>query len=49
MPREPIELECTECGRRNYSTSKNTRKRERLQVRKYCKWCRKHTVHKEVK
>ncbi|GBD03469.1 50S ribosomal protein L33 [bacterium HR19] len=50
MEREPIELECSECQRRNYSTTKNTRKKkEKLQVRKYCKWCRKHTIHKEVK
>jgi ribosomal protein L33 len=29
MAREPIELECTECGRRNYSTTKNTHKKKR--------------------
>ncbi|MFZ8802184.1 MAG: 50S ribosomal protein L33 [Candidatus Calescibacterium sp.] len=50
MAREPIELECTECGRRNYSTTKNThKKREKLEVQKFCKQCRKHTKHKEVK
>ncbi len=49
MPREPIELECSECGRRNYSTTKNRNKRDKIQVRKYCKWCKKHTEHKEVK
>ena len=37
-PRENITLECTECKRRNYMTSKNKRNNtERLEVEKYCK------------
>ncbi|MEO0098196.1 MAG: 50S ribosomal protein L33 [candidate division WOR-3 bacterium] len=44
-----IQLACAECKRRNYSTTKNKNKQERLELRKYCKFCRKHTVHKEVK
>ena len=38
-----IQLECTECKRRNYSTSKKTNKTctERLEVNKYCKWDKK--------
>ncbi len=48
--REIILLECTECGRRNYATTKNKKNnREKMQVRKYCKYCKKHTIHKEVK
>ncbi|SNZ10867.1 LSU ribosomal protein L33P [Persephonella hydrogeniphila] len=50
MPREIITLACTECKRKNYTTTKNKRKHtERLELRKYCKFCRKHTVHREIK
>ena len=49
-PRENITLECTECKRRNYMTSKNKRNNtERLEVVKYCKFCKKHTLHRETK
>ncbi|MBK3332406.1 50S ribosomal protein L33 [Persephonella atlantica] len=50
MPREIITLACTECKRKNYTTTKNKRKHtERLELRKYCKFCRKHTLHREIK
>lgn len=43
-------LECTECKRRNYSTTKNKRTvTKRLELKKYCKWERKHTLHRETK
>ena len=43
-------LECTECKRRNYATHKNRRNTQaKLELRKYCPWDRKHTVHREVK
>ena len=49
-PREKITLECTECKRRNYMTEKNKRNNaERLEIEKYCKYCKKRTVHKETK
>lgn len=49
-PRENITLECTECKRRNYMTSKNKRNNtDRLEVEKYCKYCKKRTTHKETK
>ncbi len=45
-----IHLACTECKRRNYTTKKNKKKTpDRLELRKYCPFCRRHTVHKEVK
>jgi large subunit ribosomal protein L33 len=48
--RPVIILECTECKRRNYATTKNVKtSKERLVLKKYCKWCKKHTVHKESK
>ncbi len=50
MPREIITLACTECKRKNYTTTKNKRKHtDRLELRKYCKFCRKHTLHRELK
>ncbi len=48
--RDVITLECTECKNRNYTTTKNKRKHsERLEISKYCKFDRKHTMHKETK
>ncbi|MBI2081647.1 MAG: 50S ribosomal protein L33 [candidate division NC10 bacterium] len=48
--REIITLECADCKRRNYSGAKNKRNTpDRLELRKYCRWCRKHTVHKETR
>jgi len=48
--RENIHLQCTACKRRNYVTTKNKKKhQERLEVRKYCRFCRTHTAHKEGK
>jgi len=48
--RDNIQLACGECKRRNYTSTRNKKKQtERLEVRKYCKFCRKHTPHKEVK
>lgn len=50
MPRELITLACTECKRRNYVTTKNKRRTaDRLEIKKYCRFDRKRTVHKEVK
>jgi large subunit ribosomal protein L33 len=48
--REIIHLKCQECGRFNYHTTKEKRAHpEKFEVRKYCKWCNKHTAHKESK
>ena len=48
--RDTIHLECTECKRRNYTASRNKKlKTERMEVRKYCRWDQKHTLHKETK
>jgi large subunit ribosomal protein L33 len=45
-----ISLECSECKRRNYSTKKNRRNSpEKLTLKKYCRFCRKHQDHKETK
>lgn len=43
-------LACTVCGSRNYSKSANEGKKgDRLEVNKFCKYCGKHTMHKETK
>ena len=48
--REIISLQCTECKRKNYSTTKNKKKTtERLELMKYNPKLRKHTLHREVK
>ena len=45
-----ITLACTICKHRNYTTSKNNKNNaERLELRKFCKTDRVHTVHRETK
>jgi len=45
-----IHLECAECKNRNYSTEKNKKNDpDRIELKKYCRFCGKHTVHKETK
>jgi large subunit ribosomal protein L33 len=44
-----VTLACSECARRNYHTTRNKNNtRNKLELNKYCKWDRKHTLHKEV-
>jgi large subunit ribosomal protein L33 len=48
--REIITLACADCKRRNYSSMKNKKNDpDRLERRKYCRFCHKHTSHKETK
>ena len=50
MAREIITMQCVECKSRNYTTTKNRKKTtERLELKKFCRTCRHHRVHKEVK
>ena len=50
MPREIIHLLCQDCKRKNYSTTKNKRRTpDKLELKKFCSSCRKHTVHREGK
>lgn len=45
-----IKIQCTKCKRVNYWSRKNKKKVERkIELKKYCKWCKKHTEHKEAK
>ena len=48
--RVSITLACTECKQRNYNTKKNKQNDpDRLEMKKYCRFCRKHTLHRESK
>lgn len=48
--REKITLICEECLNRNYSTFKNkVTNTDRLEMKKFCTHCKKHTLHKETK
>lgn len=48
--RTRITLECTECKQRNYNMMKDKKTHpERMETKKYCKFCRSHTLHKETK
>jgi large subunit ribosomal protein L33 len=45
-----VTLACEECKRRNYQTNKSKRNTpDRITLRKYCKWCRRHTGHRETR
>jgi len=45
-----IILACTECKRRNYTSSKNKKNDpDRIEMKKYCKFCKKHTIHRETR
>jgi large subunit ribosomal protein L33 len=48
--RDAITLACNDCKRRNYTNTKNKRKHpDRVEHKKYCPFCRKHTQHKETR
>ena len=51
-----IHLQCTVCKNLGYQSRRNkkgraatTGKMTRLEINKFCKWCRKYTLHKETK
>ncbi|MBI2861180.1 MAG: 50S ribosomal protein L33 [Chloroflexi bacterium] len=45
-----ITLACTQCRERDYTTEKNRRNDpNRLELDKYCRRCRQHTLHREVR
>jgi len=50
MPRELITLACMECKRRNYISTRNKKtSTERLEIKKYCRFDKRHTLHRETK
>jgi len=44
-----LKMQCTVCKQINYFTQKPKLIEERLELKKFCKHCRKHTLHKEGK
>ena len=48
--RVKVTLACSECKQKNYDTKKNKRNNpDRLEMKKHCPFCHKHTLHKETK
>jgi large subunit ribosomal protein L33 len=48
--RPKITMACTECRHRNYTTEKSrVNDRDRIELRKYCRWCSSHTLHRETR
>ena len=48
--RVKVILRCNECKQRNYFTVKNKKNTpDRIEMNKYCPFCRKHTKHSETK
>lgn len=44
-----VKMQCKECKSINYFTNKTKAVEEKLELKKHCKPCRKHTAHKEMK
>jgi large subunit ribosomal protein L33 len=48
--RVAITLACADCKRRNYQSMKSRRNTpDRIELKKYCPWCRRHTDHNETR
>lgn len=48
--RNAVTMACTECKQRNYQTNKNKKNNpDRIEMQKFCKFCGKHTLHRETK
>ena len=48
--RTKITLACTECKNRNYNMTKDKKAHpDRMETKKYCRFCKTHTLHKETK
>lgn len=44
-----VALVCNECNARNYKTTRPKDNPERLELKKFCKSCGRHTTHTESK
>jgi len=48
--RTKIILACTECKQRNYNSTKDKKAHpDRMEVKKFCRFCNSHTAHRETK
>jgi len=44
-----LKMQCPACKQINYYARKTTAVEGKLELKKFCSKCRKHTVHKEMK
>ncbi|KPV44167.1 50S ribosomal protein L33 [Alicyclobacillus ferrooxydans] len=45
-----ITLACTDCKQRNYTSVKNKKNDpDRIEVKKFCPYCKSHTAHRETR
>ncbi|GIP41513.1 50S ribosomal protein L33 [Paenibacillus sp. J31TS4] len=45
-----ITLACLNCKQRNYTSNKNKRNNpDRMEMKKYCKFCNEQTLHRETR
>ncbi|MBL0389423.1 50S ribosomal protein L33 [Tumebacillus sp. ITR2] len=45
-----VTLACTDCKQRNYITKKNKKNNpDRIELKKFCKFCNSHTAHRETR
>lgn len=49
VKREIIAFKCEDCGMKNYTAYKSKNLKEKLEKKKFCSTCQKHTAHKETK
>ncbi|HHU19933.1 MAG TPA: 50S ribosomal protein L33 [Bacilli bacterium] len=47
--KKKLALACEVCGSRNYHSDKSSASPERLELKKFCKRCNQHTLHRETK
>nr|WP_289038563.1 50S ribosomal protein L33 [uncultured Allobacillus sp.] len=47
--RKKAALACSVCQSRNYITDKKVSSNERIEIKKFCKTCGSHTLHRETK
>ncbi|CAM4028095.1 50S ribosomal protein L33 [Catellicoccus marimammalium] len=50
MKNNKVALACSVCGSRNYTKNISEAQRaSRLEIKKYCKYCGTHTIHRATK
>lgn len=51
MAQKKAALSCSVCGSRNYTItlSQQRQRTERLELKKFCKYCNQQTIHRETK
>lgn len=49
VAQKKVALACSVCGSRNYTIAANPNRQERLEIKKFCKYCQKYTLHRETR